>query len=271
MNHPLRLLLPGLLLIFTTLAQAAETAPHPDFPSRALYPHVPVMELEQLNAQFDQVVIVDVRSEYEYETLHVKDALNIPLANSDFAARIQELRDGTDEPIVFYCNGRTCRKSYKATQKAMRADIGNVYAFDAGIFDWTKAQPDKAVLLGKTPVEPGQLIESDKLKAHMLSPEEFMAYGERDDVIILDVRDRFQREAVAIFPARQISVGLDDAELDDHIARARQEGKTLLVYDAVGKQVRWLQYHIEAAGVEQYYFMSKGAQGFYDLLLSDLR
>jgi len=266
-----RLLLPLALLLGSLPVFAAETEPHPDFPSRELFPYVPVMELEQLNGQFDQVVIVDVRSEYEYDTLHISNALNIPLARRDFAEQIRQLRAETDKPIVFYCNGRTCRKSYKATQKAIRADIDNVFAFDAGIFDWTKAQPDKAVLLGKSPVDPERLIGSDKLKAHMLSPEEFMKYGERDDVIILDVRDRFQREAVAIFPSRQISVALDNAELDGYIRQARDQGKTLLVYDAVGKQVRWLQYHIEDAGVQNYYFMSKGAQGFYDLLLTDLR
>ena len=266
-----RLLLPLALLFCIAPVIAVETEPHPDFPNREMFPYVPVIELEQLNSRFDQVVIVDVRSEYEYETLHISNALNIPVARRDFAQQIQQLRAETDKPIVFYCNGRTCRKSYKATQKAIRAEVDNVFAFDAGIFDWTKAQPDKAVLLGESPVDPGRLIDSGKLKAHMISPEKFMQYGERDDVIILDVRDRFQREAVAIFPARQISVALDNAELDDHIRRARNEGKTLLIYDAVGKQVRWLQYHIEAAGVEDYYFMSKGAQGFYDLLLTDLR
>ena len=266
-----RLLFVSLCLLFTALPVLAETETNPDFPNRSLFPHVPVIELEQLKQRFENVIVVDVRSEYEYDTLHIAGALNIPLADRGFAERIQEIRATSDKAIVFYCNGRTCRKSYKATRAAMNADIGEVYAFDAGIFDWTKAFPEQAVLLGKQPVDLNRLISSEKLRAHMLSPDEFMQKGEGDNVIILDVRDRFQREAVAIFPGKQISVALDNHELDAYVEQAKLEGKTLLVYDAVGKQVRWLQYYLEDEGVASYYFMDKGAQGFYDLLLSDLR
>ena len=37
--------------------------------------------------------------------------------------------------------------------------------------------------------------------------------------------------------------------------------KQLLIFDAVGKQVRWLQYHLEANGYNNYSFMEKGVLG----------
>ncbi len=41
------------------------------------------------------------------------------------------------------------------------------------------------------------------------------------------------------------------------------EGKTLYIFDAVGKQVKWLQYHLEKEGVSDYYFLKKGVWSVY--------
>ena len=37
--------------------------------------------------------------------------------------------------------------------------------------------------------------------------------------------------------------------------------KQMLIFDAVGKQVRWLQYHLEDNGYSNYYFLNKGVLG----------
>lgn len=254
-NKKLLLVLP-LLLLFANLARAAE-----EFPVRALYPKVSTIELEDLNNKLDKVVIFDVRSAYEFDTLHIKDAHHLALDDRDFVPKLLELRKKDKRPFVFYCNGHTCKKSYKATNKAMQGHVDNVFAFDAGIFDWTKAHPDKAVLLGKSPVDPKRLLSKDKLAEHMLDPE---AFGERvgDNTIVLDIRDRLQRNAIKLFPMRQHSVPLDNKELKTYVDQARSGGKTLLIYDAVGKQVRWLQYYLESEHVPKYYFMKGGAKAF---------
>jgi len=254
-NKQVLLLLP-LLLLLSKVGIAAE-----EFPVRALFPKVKTIELEDLNNRFDSVVIIDVRSGYEYQTLHIKGAKHLALNNPDFVAALQQLRKKEQRPLVFYCNGHTCKKSYKATQKAMQGHIENVFAFDAGIFDWTKAHPEKAVLLGKSPVDPKRLLSKEKLNQHMLEPETF---GERigDNTIVLDIRDRNQRNAIKLFPMQQHAVPLDNNEMQAYVDKAKREGKTLLVYDAVGKQVRWLQYYLEEQNVPRYYFMKGGAKGF---------
>ncbi len=254
-NH---LLITALLAVslFTTELQSAE-----EFPHRTLFPKVPTIELDSLFQQYDKVIIFDVRSGYEYETLHIKDARHLALNDREFGSTLQNLRKEDNRPFIFYCNGHTCKKSYEAAQKAMKYDVTNVYAFDAGIFSWTKAHPDMAVLLGKSPVDTKSLIDKAQLKAHMLKPE---AFGTRvgNNTIVLDIRDTNQKSAINLFPMQQHSVPLDNKKLETYVKQAKTSGQTLLIYDAVGKQVRWLQYYLEAEHVPSYYFMEGGAQAF---------
>ena len=250
------LLLPLLLFTQSYTLLADETFPH-----RSLYPRVATIELVDLYNKRNDVVIIDVRSSYEYNTLHIKGAQHLALNDREFVTTLQLLRKQDGRPLIFYCNGHTCKKSYKATQKAMRGNIDNVFAYDAGIFEWTKAHPDEAVLLGKTPVDPARLLSKEKLNAHMLEPN---AFGKRvgNGNITLDIRDTQQKDSLTLFPTRQRSVPLDNSKLKSYVDKAKSTGKTLLVYDAVGKQVRWLQYYLESEGLTDYYFMKGGAKGF---------
>ncbi len=254
---------------FSGNAFAAEAAAKSEskFPGRELYPEVQVYELDQLGKDFNNVVVVDVRSQYEFETLRIKGALNISITDKKvFDEKLRSLRASTDKPIVFYCNGVTCHKSYQSVRQALFLKIDNTFAFDAGIFSWAKAHPDQAVLLGRTPINPADVIEKDKFNAHLLSPADFgTQIG--DSTIVLDVRDRFQREAVGFFPGIERRVGLDQTDkLDRYIQRAKREDKTLLIYDEAGHQVQWLMYHLVDAGVKNYYFMKGGAKAYYDML-----
>lgn len=258
----------GLLLAVLLLAGGGVWASD-EMPGRSRYPTVKWVELAQLQAMRPKVIIVDARSQYEFDTLHIKDAVNIVLGAQGFVAAIKALRAESTHPIVFYCNGRTCMKSYQAALEAQNGGVDNVFAYDAGIFDWVKAYPDDSVLLGRSPVDPARLIGKDKLKAHTLSPAEFeKRIG--DDTLILDVRDQFQREAITLFPMLQRSVPLDNAALKKYVDQARQEGKTLLIYDETGQQARWLQYYLESEKVDSYYFLAGGAKGYFDLMVGDI-
>ena len=167
---------------------------------------------------------------------------------------------------MFYCNGKTCHKSYEAALLAAKARVTNVYAYDAGIFDWAKANPERTTLRGRTPIQVSDLISDDQFKAHLLDPKMFAAsIGPK--TLVLDVRDRAQRDT-ALFPFKEERAQLDEtARLDALVDRARTEHKTLLVYDQVGKQVQWFQYHIESRGFKDYYFMNGGAQAYFDATL----
>jgi len=233
-----------------------------DYPGRATYPSIMVLESEQLNAQFNDVIIVDVRSKYEYDTLHINNAVNIPLNNVGFTRELEALQAGS-RAIVFYCNGHSCYKSYKACNSATSAGISNVYAYDSGVFDWARAYPDRATLLGKTPVNTARLISKQALEKKLLKPAEFSARIS-DKTVILDIRDARQRGLVELFPYRQQNISLDkNKEMERFLNRIKRSGKTLLVYDEAGKQVGWVQYYLVEKGIRNYYFMRGGVKQFF--------
>lgn len=114
-----------------------------EFPYRALYPDAPVISTTDLHSQMPSLLVVDVRSRNEYDRLHVKNAINIPLADKGFEQAIGKVRMQTDDPIVFYCNSRACKESYEAARRVLRAKFGDAYVYDAGISEWARAYPDK--------------------------------------------------------------------------------------------------------------------------------
>jgi rhodanese-related sulfurtransferase len=267
-----RLKLHRLIVMVLFFCAATVIAKTNEFPGRALYPEVSYIALSELQASLNDVVIVDVRSSYEFETLRVKGAINIPLSSKKFISEVQKIREGSVKPIIVYCNGKTCMKSYKAVRKCQLAKIDNVKAFDAGIMDWAKANPNNAELLGSTLKDPKKLISKDKFHKHLISPDEFGNRLAESNAIVLDVRDRFQREGISLFVGRERRVYLDDKKrLDRYINNAMTQGNTLLIYDAAGKQVRWLQYYLESKGVKDYYFMQGGIHQYYKSLQDNNR
>lgn len=237
-----------------------------EFPGRVKYPKLPYIELEDLRKDLDNVIVVDARSILEFETLRIKGAINIPVASKTFGDQVLKLRENSDKPIVFYCNGRKCMKSFIAAEKAQEAGVKNVYAYDAGVFEWTVAHPDQAVLLEQSPVKVAALISKKNFKKRLLNPDTFStkAADLGNQSMVLDVRDKYQRSGVGFFPGKERWVSLDDKKkLEKYLAKAKKSNKTLFIYDEVGKQVRWLQYALEKHGIKDYFFMDKGARAYY--------
>ena len=223
-----------------------------EFPGRDIYRGTEYIELVDFQKQFDQVVVVDVRSRYEYDTLQIIGAQNVPLHSPRFIEKIQSLRDANPgKKIVVYCNGKTCMKSYKAAAKCAAQGISNVVAFDAGIMDWAKAEPNRLALLGKSPVDPARLISKASFKERLVEPKAFSEMVANGDAMVLDVRDRYQRSGMSLFIGAETQAGLDEEEkLNKYIRRA-------------GKQVRWLMYRLEEAGLKKYRFMKGGTRAFF--------
>jgi len=250
----------GIILLFTS---AGVRASDDAFPHRAKFKHVPIMAPETLHKDLNQLILVDVRSRYEFETLHIKGAVHIVLSKKKLPAAAAALRAKSSKPIVFYCNGNSCKKSYEAADLAIQAGITDVHAYDAGLDTWTKQYPDQSVLLGKSPMNPADLISSGDFKKRLISAEEFEARLEKG-AVVLDVRDLRQRDVV-LFPMRELRAPLDDSKkIADAVAEAKKTKKPLLVYDKVGQQTRWFQYYLEQQGVKEYYFLNGGSEGYYE-------
>lgn len=272
MLNPLKrllILLSWLTLVAPALATASDGE---EFPGRLKYPDVRVIDRQALKARYQDAVIVDTRSGLEFDTLRIKAARNIPVAGKTFVEQIRALRATTDKPIVFYCNGRSCMKSYRAARLCQTNGIRNTFAYDAGIFEWARAYPEQAVLLGKSPIRQRDIISKHKFRSHSLSPEDFSnrIYQHGSKSLVIDVRDKYQRGATGFFPGKERWASLDDREkLQQYIRQAKAENRALFIYDEVGKQVRWLQYALEKENLSNYYFMDKGAKGYFTQMMTE--
>jgi len=242
-----------------------------NFPGRLEFPAIATYEKKDLFNNFKDVIIVDTRSPYEYQTLRINGAVNIPVSSKTFKKEVKLLRNKSLKPIVFYCNGRSCFKSYKAVKKAKRAGIKNTFAYDAGMFEWAKTFPQYSTLLGQSPVNPADIISGTKYKKHLISPKTFgqYAFNEKNNGLVLDIRDSQQRAAgIGLFLGKERWASIENPDkIKTYIEKAKAQKQPIYIYDEVGKQVRWLQYALEEQNVKNYFFMDKGAKGYIEKMV----
>jgi rhodanese-related sulfurtransferase len=183
-----------LALTLSFLSIGLFSAASDDFPLRAKYKDVQTISTEELIAKYDQVQIVDVRASVEYEVCKINTAVDLQVTKASFVTELEKIRakDG-DKTLVFYCNGHTCSKSYKAWVAADEAGFSNILAYDGGIFYWIEALPAKATLLGETPADPAKIIAKADFKAKSLTGPDFVAKAEAGGVEVFDIRELLQR------------------------------------------------------------------------------
>jgi len=244
---------------FSVLSVALIAAADESFPLREKFPKVKPMSTEVLQRDYQKVIIVDVRSKIEFDVIHINKAVHLPVTTALFVKDLAKVRDKDGSaPIAFYCNGHTCAKSYEAADQAIAAGFNNVYAYDAGIYDWVKAHPDRGTLMGKTPVPVQKLISREMLASKTLKFEEFKKKAQNPAAMVVDIREPFQRETIPQLPALRNIPSDRFAEL---LKTGEFKGKELMILDAVGKQVEWIQYYLEMYGYTNYYFLDKGVAG----------
>ncbi len=233
-----------------------------EFPYRKDYPTVPPIESEVLFKQYevDKAIIVDVRSSIEYNVIHPEGAVHIPLSSANFIEQVSELRNfNPEKKLAFYCNGITCLKSYEAARKALEAGINNCYVYDAGIPVWASIYPEKTLLLGKELVDPDkQLISKAAFKKKCLPIKKFRSRTKSKKSLVIDVRDHIQRSK-KIKGLKHVKKIPLDKFIPNFVEKKVNRDKTLLIFDQVGKQVRWLEYYLVANGYKNYYFLAGGA------------
>ena len=250
----------ALLLLISLIAVTAVAGDK--YPHRGDYPDVPTIETSDLfdGLQDDSIVVVDVRSKLEYDVIHVTGAVHAPVSKQTFDSAVTELaQQNPGKTLVFYCNGTTCLKSYKATEKAMYAGLTAVAAYDAGIPEWANTWPAETLLLGEQIVDPvQQLISKPAFKEKCLAWEVFQDEGGKSGVMVIDVRDHIQKsgDLPGLEGARGIPL---DTFIPNFVAKKVNQDQTLLIFDQVGKQIKWLQYYLEKYGYTDYYFLSGGA------------
>ena len=65
------------------------------------YKNISSNELKKLIQNNENILLIDVRSEEEFEEVNIETSINIPL--QDLLYNIDELQDHNDKDIVIYC------------------------------------------------------------------------------------------------------------------------------------------------------------------------
>ncbi len=236
------------------------------FPLRAKYSELSPISTEDLIKVFSEAVIVDARNSAEYEVIHMTGAHNI-LVGKMKKADLLKLRDlDSDRPLVFYCNGTTCSKSYKAGKKADIWGFKNVYVYDAGIFNWAETQPENTEFFGKPMTHDSaqvDLITAMDFGTVCLEPAAFLAKAQEPGYQVFDLRDREERTEIPIKLPGIKKVTLDEFRSFLSKDKLIPQSK-ILVIDNVGKQVKWLQYYFNRFDRTDYYFLKGGVLAWND-------
>jgi len=243
----------GILVLAAPLLAAEEGNP-----LRKKFPALKYVTTIDLNNQYDKAFIIDVRSKIEFDVIHINKAAHVPMAVATFANDLEKVRQkSAASPLVFYCNGHTCEKSYDAAEVATKAGFKGVVVYDAGIFDWANAYPAKTTLLGKTPVSKDKLISKSEFVQKIIGYDEFKKKAAGPNTVVVDIREPVQREVIPKIPGLR---NIPSDRMVDLINKGEFKDKQLLIFDAVGKQVEWLQYYLEAKGYSNYLFLDKGVR-----------
>ncbi len=134
-------LLMMLLLVWLGLSacMAPQTAPQPGPTEAALSPQPSAavyqkISAEQAKAMMDEggdYVLLDVRTQAEYDEQHIEDALLIP--DTEIVARAEGELPNLNAVVLVYC--RSGRRSANAARELLDMGYTQVYDF-GGIIDW---------------------------------------------------------------------------------------------------------------------------------------
>ena len=90
-------------------------------------------QLKQMLDDQQDILIVDVRRENEWNTARIEGATLIPL--NELAARVTELSAARDRPIVTLCHHGV--RSLRAAEFLRRHGFSNVHSMAGGIEAWS--------------------------------------------------------------------------------------------------------------------------------------
>lgn len=97
------------------------------------------ISVQEAKALFDQgVPFVDVRNPRLFAGGHIVGAHHLDLKNG-FSEEALAAVAGRDQPLVIYCSGVKCSRSYRASTKAVSWGFKQVRYFRGGIADWRDA------------------------------------------------------------------------------------------------------------------------------------
>ena len=174
------------------------------------YENIDGKQTEKLLNSDKDVLIIDVRSEYEYEKGHLLNAINLPY-DDDFKSELNEIIDYKDKIVLVYC--RSGNRSEKAAVKLVDNGFKNVKNVTDGVdeYDYKLVKVDN--ITGR---EAEKMINDDK---------------HDKDLIILDVREPKDFNNGYLLNAINIPIENIDKRMDE---LRNYKSKDIIVYCNTG-------------------------------------
>ena len=113
------------VMLLTACGQANEN------PKEAIYMNINAEEAKKIMDTESGYIILDVRTQEEYDEAHIPGAIVIP--NTEIEARAESELPDKDQMILVYC--RSGRRSKLAAEILVEMGYTNIYEF-GGIIDW---------------------------------------------------------------------------------------------------------------------------------------
>lgn len=118
-----------MLIIFGLLICSCVSSPKKQITMNELSPS----EWAELHNQTAEAVILDVRTEEEFESGYIKGALNLDIrGGADFIASVEEL----DKSKSYFVYCRSGARSGQACQLMGQMGFENVYNLEGGVLAW---------------------------------------------------------------------------------------------------------------------------------------
>ena len=113
------------VILLTACGQANEN------PKEAIYMNITAEQAKQMMDTEENYIILDARTQEEYDEAHIPGAIVIP--NTEIEARAESELPDKDQMILVYC--RSGRRSKLAAEILVELGYTNIYEF-GGIIDW---------------------------------------------------------------------------------------------------------------------------------------
>ncbi|MDF1836536.1 MAG: rhodanese-like domain-containing protein, partial [Planctomycetota bacterium] len=133
----------------TKEASAPKADKKDPFPLRKKYPQLKCLGTEEFAAMRKSAIVIDARNSVEFDVIQVEGAINVPATTMKRKTLLKIRAATAEQPIIFYCNGVTCTKSYKGGEKARSFGFNNIFVYDAGVMDWATSHSSETVFFGK--------------------------------------------------------------------------------------------------------------------------
>ncbi|EMG35848.1 Rhodanese-related sulfurtransferase [Desulfocurvibacter africanus PCS] len=177
---------------------------YPVWKSEGRYTAIGTPVVEEMMASGKPYLLVDARPfKTKFQQGSIPTAISLP--DSDFEARKGQLPADKSIPLVFFCEGFTCKLSNESARKAEKLGYTNIMVYEAGYPAWVEAHGS-----GSAPVT---TASSANEGAIAVAQFEQTLKNNPGSIVIVDVRDADEFKAGHFKNARNIPV----AELEKQL------------------------------------------------------